>query len=215
MTILGDSPMIVSVIGLMGSGKTHTITALEKKLSQRGIPVKNLQEPVELWLSPFNFLKETEEKTTFKPISQGYIFTTMMNMIQKEKYFNGVLLIERSICNGIHEFSFDEMNPLVRHFYYELGKLEREMGVDLIVNVNTSVPTSINRVIQRGRSGELETVSMNSYLQQLDMRHRDFVNIIKYLCPNKLIELNENDYDDEFDKLVDIISSSFLKRQQK
>lgn len=215
MTIQQERPFIISIIGLMGSGKTHTINAMERKLLAKGIPVKNLQEPVHLWTSPFNFLKETEEKSRFKPISQGYIFATMMNMILKERNFNGILLIERSICNGIHEFSFDEMNPLVRHFYYELGKVEREMGVDMIVNVNTSVTTSINRVLQRNRQGELESVPKDSYIQQLDMRHRDFINLTKYLSPEKLVELNEDDYEEALDSLVDSVISSFLNRQQK
>ncbi len=185
-------PFVVSVIGLIGAGKTHIINSLTAELQSRGVECANLQEPVELWTKPYNFLKETEEKSQFKPISQGYVFVTMMNQLIPYKDFNGVIFIERSVTNGIHEFSFDEMNPLVRHFYYELGRLERQLGVDLIIDVNTSIDTCLDRIAKRNRSGELENISTIEYLKTLSMRHNDFVNIIKYLSPEKLIQVDED-----------------------
>ncbi len=185
-------PFVISVIGLIGAGKTYLINALIEELNRNNIPCVNLQEPVHLWTHPYNYLKETEERSTFKPISQGYVFATMMNSLLPYYNFDGVLVIERSVVNGIHEFSFDEMNPLVRHFYYELGRLERQLGVDLIIDVNTSIDTCLDRIAKRNRSGELENISTIEYLKTLSMRHNDFVNIIKYLSPEKLIQVDED-----------------------
>ena len=182
---------MISVVGNVGSGKSFLINWLEEELKKLNISYKTIQEPVDLWINPFNFLKETENNTAMKPISQGYIFATLMNALQPLKNFNGVIIMERGVMNGIHEFSFEITNPLVRHFYYELGKLERELGVDLIINLNTSLKSCNERVVLRNRKGELESVAVNEYLSSIDMRHRDYIKMVEYLAPEKLISVNE------------------------
>lgn len=102
------------------------------------------------------------------------------------------MIIERSITNAVYEFSYDESNPLVLHYYRELAKFEREAGFDLMINVQCSVENCIKHVAIRNRSGELQEVSRESYLRTIDTRHRGFIALAQYFAPEKLITIDNS-----------------------
>lgn len=189
-----SGPFIITVVGNIGSGKSSVIQSLAKSLAAKSIPHVALEEPVDMWTYPYNFLKETEQTTNFKPIGQGYIFCTLMNKFIPLRNFDGIVLIERGVINGVYEFSRDETNPLVLHFYRELARFEREAGVNLIIDIQTSIQSCVHRIKSRSRDGELEEISITPYLTKLDTNHREFMNLCQYLCKEKVLVFdNEQD----------------------
>lgn len=209
-------PMIVSFIGLIGSGKSFSIDKLKDEIKKYNISVVSLSEQVDKWIKPYNYLKEIENKTPMKPIAQTYIFTTMLNQLTSATNFNGIVLQERGIHNSIFEFADDIDNPLTRHLFYELSELEKKLGVDLIINLKATVELCDQRIRDRNRSGELEEVTNTSrinYLNELNKKHLEYLSLAKYFAADKVIEIESNTCN--YSELASVIVNKFEKLSTK
>jgi deoxyadenosine/deoxycytidine kinase len=221
------APIIISIDGNIGAGKSTLCAKLAEKLPQ----LKVIQEPVGTWekfvdedgvnlLSHF-YKDTTRWAYTFQNCA---ILTRLMNTYDAMKEFEEemkkdsskipVILSERSVLTD--RFVFAEMMKDCKHmnkiewdlYMTWFNRFTKDLPIKGIIHVTTCPEISKERIISRGRKGE-ESIDLK-YLVDLDNQHK------KWMSSTELPVLNvstEEDIDTNVSKIMEfithILSSSY------
>lgn len=214
------SPIIISIDGNIGAGKSTLCAKLAEKLPQ----ITVVQEPVGTWEKLVDddgvnlithFYKDTTRWAyTFQNCA---ILTRLLNTYDAIKKFEEdikkdsskipVILSERSVLTD--RFVFAEMMKDSKHmnkiewdlYMTWFNNFTKDLPIKGIIHVTTSPEISKERIISRGRVGE-ESIDIK-YLVDLDNQHK------KWLSSTDLPVLNvttEDDIDTNISKILDFIS---------
>jgi deoxyadenosine/deoxycytidine kinase len=186
MTSVNTKPIIISIEGNIGSGKTTFITELmnsEKMKTNNTICF--LKEPVNLWESIKNTNNETMIECFYKE-QEKYAFP-----FQVMAYVSRIALIKQAIANG-YKYIFTERcihtdKNVFLKMLYESNKVEK-MNYDIYnmlfetftqeyniyhIYIKTTPEVALQRVIKRDRAGE-SNISLE-YLTMCNNYHNDWL----------------------------------------
>ena len=218
------SPIIISVDGNIGSGKSTLISDMKKQLHDN----KNiifLQEPVNVWISLTdnendNILnKFYEDKNRWSYVFQNFAFITrariMLDAIKDNKYgyFDQpkVIITERSVETDKNVFArmlFEDKNMTDLEFklYNEwYNYLYPEIKVNNIVYLRTLPETAYDRMCNRSRKEE--NIVPKDYIQMVHKFHDDWLTKhnesynICYLDGEKDIKYNDKALNKHIEKI--------------
>ena len=166
---------VIFINGNIGSGKETTLKYLEESLTNRGIKVKTILEPVELWRES-GMLQRLYNGAFLE--FQKYAITTRIDTINA-KYQEAInescklVLVETNPFVDLYVYSRTTILDIYE--YFEHWKIESQrLSFDfkkcdnLFIDVSPEV--CLKRIEKRGRSEE-KTVSL-VYLQKLYYEHQ-------------------------------------------
>ena len=166
---------VIFINGNIGSGKETTLKYLEESLTNRGIKVKTILEPVELWRES-GMLQRLYNGAFLE--FQRYAITTRIDTINA-KYQEAInescklVLVETNPFVDLYVYSRTTILDIYE--YFEHWKIESQrLSFDfkkcdnLFIDVSPEV--CLKRIEKRGRSEE-KTVSL-VYLQKLYYEHQ-------------------------------------------
>ena len=211
-----NKPLIVSIEGNIGSGKSTFISKLEKYIQENN-KEKNiffLSEPVDEWL---NIKDENDEHilSKFYNNQEKYSFTFQMmayisrlNKLKeaidnlKKSDNNPIIITERSLMTDKYVFAqmlYDENK--IEKIEFEIYKkwfnsFNKETEIDKVIYIASKPEICYDRVKLRDRDGE-ENIPLD-YLTKCHKYHENMIKILK--DDNKDIVLlngNDNIYKDE------------------
>jgi len=211
-----NKPLIVSIEGNIGSGKSTFINKLEKYIQENDTD-KNiffLSEPVDEWL---NIKDENDEHilSKFYNNQEKYSFTFQMmayisrlNKLKeaidnlKKSDNNPIIITERSLMTDKYVFAqmlYDENK--IEKIEFEIYKkwfnsFNKETEIDKVIYIASKPEICYDRVKLRDRDGE-ENIPLD-YLTKCHNYHENMIEILKN--DNKDIVLlngNDNIYKDE------------------
>lgn len=210
-----NKPLIVSIEGNIGSGKSTFINKLEKYIQENDTD-KNiffLSEPVDEWL---NIKDENDEHilSKFYNNQEKYSFTFQMmayisrlNKLKEaidnlKKSDNPIIITERSLMTDKYVFAqmlYDENK--IEKIEFEIYKkwfnsFNKETEIDKVIYIASKPEICYDRVKLRDRDGE-ENIPLD-YLTKCHNYHESMIEILKN--DNKDIVLlngNDNIYKDE------------------
>ena len=210
-----NKPLIVSIEGNIGSGKSTFINKLEKYIQENDTD-KNiffLSEPVDEWL---NIKDENDEHilSKFYNNQEKYSFTFQMmayisrlNKLKEaidnlKKSDNPIIITERSLMTDKYVFAqmlYDENK--IEKIEFEIYKkwfnsFNKETEIDKVIYIASKPEICYDRVKLRDRDGE-ENIQLD-YLTKCHNYHENMIEILKN--DNKDIVLlngNDNIYKDE------------------
>ena len=187
-------PIIISIEGNIGSGKSELIKILRKKYKNK---IYFVDEPVKEWCSVTTLDNKNliehfyENKQRYSYTFQNYAFITRIKKL-KEAIHNtnlDIIVTERSTISD---------KILFAQMLYEnkfLNKMEWEMycswfeyftiHVDKFLYVQTSIDNCMERIQKRNRNGEEQITKL--YIEQLHEKHEEWLN-----NNNKCMILNGN-----------------------
>jgi len=206
--------LIISIEGTVAAGKTTLLNKLYERLSLLSIPLKIAHEPIDLWLKPFDLIKEIELNTDLKPISQLYIFTTLADRIKDCMNFEGVIIIERSVGCALAQFCNDITNPLIRHLMLSVAKVDQL--IDCYIPIEISEESNRLNLLKRFMEGERDNEFQNMDIAQKLLYNKQLsLNLDNYLRDNinddKIYRFNFDNYNESFESLIDFIINAFGK----
>ena len=207
------SPIIISIDGNIGSGKSTLIDKLKEKNTLN--TTKNItfvDEPVKDWLATTdnngeNILdKFYKDKKAWSYIFQNFAFITrakiLLDEIQKESSFfcykRKIIITERSVETDKYVFAkmlYDEND--ITELQYKIyntwySTIFPNIKVNNIIYLRTSPNTAFTRMLERNRKAE-ENVH-KSYIQKLHEYHDDWLTN-HHNCYNICYLDGDNDYD--------------------
>lgn len=215
MASLISSPLIISVEGNIGSGKSTILKALRERYQDiHGIPIVYVDEPVSQWeqikskegKNMIELFYANPSKYAFSFQMMAYIsrFTLIKNAVQENP--NCIILTERCLLTDYAVFAsmlneqghmLDEEFTIYKMWFVTFQK---EIPVTLIVYIRCDPTTAFTRCKKRGRSGEEIPLD---YLIKCHEKHERWVEPEQ---PNVLSKLViENDFAELNDVLVSII----------
>jgi deoxycitidine kinase/deoxyguanosine kinase len=170
---MASRPIIISIEGNIGSGKSTILDALEQYILGEGFVDRQIifiKEPVDIWekirdsKTDENILQKfyTDQARYAFPF-QVMAYATRLSMLRKairENPHCDVIVCERSLeadKNIFAKMLFDEGKiedvnyQIYNHFYAEY---EMEFGLSGIVYINSTAETSYERIAKRSRNGE-------------------------------------------------------------
>ena len=166
---------VIFINGNIGSGKETTLKYLEESLTNRGIKVKTILEPVELWRES-GMLQRLYNGAFLE--FQKYAITTRIDTINA-KYQEAInescklVLVETNPFVDLYVYSRTTLLDIYE--YFEHWKIETQRLLfdfkrcdNLFIDVSPEV--CLKRIEKRGRSEE-KTVSL-VYLQKLYYEHQ-------------------------------------------
>lgn len=181
-------PMIISVEGNIGAGKTTIIDKLEEKMANR-TDVVFLREPVDIWESITdkntneNILQKFYGNTKRYSFSfQVMAYSTRLSLIREAVRNNPnckVIVCERSLDADKNIFAkmlYDDgmiediEYQIYQHFYKEYSS---EFKLDGIVYIDANAETCDKRVKKRSRDGE-STIELD-YLKKCETYHNNWL----------------------------------------
>jgi deoxyadenosine/deoxycytidine kinase len=182
-------PLLISIEGNIGAGKSSLMKTLQNKYKNRS-DIVFILEPVDLWETVKDSAdgKNILQKYYENPVKYAFAFqvlafTTRLQLIKQviSKVTNEckVVLMERSLDADRHIFAkmllMDNiLEPVEFQIYEKMASAElNEYSVDKIIWLNTSVEECINRIHIRGRVGE-ESIS-EEYLRKCDGFHQEWL----------------------------------------
>lgn len=211
-----NKPLIVSIEGNIGSGKSTFISKLEKYIQENNTDKKIffLSEPVDEWL---NIKDENNEHilSKFYNNQEKYSFTFQMmayisrlNKLKeaidnlKKSDNNPIIITERSLMTDKYVFAqmlYDENK--IEKIEFEIYKkwfnsFNKETEIDKVIYIASKPEICYDRVKLRDRDGE-ENIPLD-YLTKCHNYHENMIKILK--DDNKDIVLlngNDNIYKDE------------------
>lgn len=219
MTSVNTKPIIISIEGNIGSGKTTFITEL---MNSEKMKVNNticfLKEPVNIWESIKNSNNETMIECFYKE-QEKYAFS-----FQVMAYISRIALIKQAINNGFkyiftERCIYTDKNVFLK-MLYESNKVEK-MNNDIYnmlfetftqeyntyhIYIQTTPEVALTRVIKRERAGETN-ISLE-YLTMCNNYHNNWLvnnkkNIITF-DGNKDDWLKDSDFDTILYKLINL-----------
>ena len=187
---------VIFINGNIGSGKETTLKYLEESLTNRGIKVKTILEPVELWRES-GMLRRLYDGDYLK--FQKYAITTRIDTINA-KYQEAInescklVLVETNPFVDLHVYSRTTLLDIYE--YFEHWKIETQRLLfdfkkcdNLFIDVSPEV--CLKRIEKRGRSEE-KTVSL-VYLQKLYYEHQ----MLNQVLTPTVIHNDRNLYDND------------------
>jgi deoxyadenosine/deoxycytidine kinase len=183
------TPMIVSIEGNIGCGKTTLINNLEIHLKNSNITnIRVLREPVDIWTEMIDsndneniLTKFYNDKTKFAFSFQIFVLKSVLETIIQciEKYPDcEVIICERSVLSSRHIFTkmlYDDsyMNEIEYKIYESLFDNWVNSSVftpQKLIFLNVLPETSIQRIIRRNRTGESRITK--DYIVSCGLYHR-------------------------------------------
>jgi deoxyadenosine/deoxycytidine kinase len=165
-----SNPIIVSIEGNIGSGKSTILAKLEDRLDDANIQIKFLKEPVDMWETikdPFtgeNILQKFyQDQTKYAFPFQVMAYASRLSMIRqtiKENPSVSVIICERSLDADKHIFAKmlhdegkidDVCYQIYNHFYKEYMA---DVALDGIVYIDADAEVCHERIEKRSRVGE-------------------------------------------------------------
>jgi deoxyadenosine/deoxycytidine kinase len=204
--------------GIIGAGKTTFINMLESHLKNKGIDVKAILEPVELWnqTNTLKYFYEDIPKNCYE--FQTFTYITRIGSVIDEIYANqnaDIYLLERSIWTDRYIF-MELLRPLVGELRMNMYNMWCDLWVyimplvaDKWILLNTSLNESINRIISRNRGGENKIDT--EYQTNLYNKHIDFYKKLKndgknvVIIDSTLMDVNFIENNDIFMQIVNQI----------
>ena len=220
MTSVNPKPIIISIEGNIGSGKTTFISELmNSEKMKKNSTICFLKEPVHIWESIKNTNNETMIECFYKE-QEKYAFP-----FQVMAYVSRIALIKQAISNG-YKYIFTERciytdkNVFLKMLYESSNKVEK-MNNDIYnmlfetftqeyniyhIYIQTNPEVALQRVIKRNRTGE-HNISLE-YLTMCDNYHNNWLvnnkkNIITFDGNNE-DWLNESHFDTIIYKLINL-----------
>lgn len=163
-------PIIISVEGNIGSGKSTLVSKMKEVLpSLINNKIYFLQEPVDEWEK----IRDTNDQTIitkFYNNQEKYAFSfQMMAYISRLKILmetidkvtsSSIIICERSVWTDKHIFAkmlyeegkIDEINYVIYNKWFDF--FMKKCSLDGIIYLNTDPDTCLERVIKRNRDGE-------------------------------------------------------------
>jgi deoxyadenosine/deoxycytidine kinase len=184
---MSSKPILVSIEGNIGSGKTTIIEKLEKKLGGKGIVF--LREPLSIWESIKDASGENIlQKFYADPVKYAFPFQVMayatrVSIIRQAIRINhgcSVIVCERSLDADRHIFAkmlHDEgkIDDMCYQIYEMFNKeLSDEIFLDGIVYIDADAQVCRDRIKKRCRDGE-EGIPLE-YLEKCKRYHDDWLN---------------------------------------
>lgn len=177
-------PKFIVFDGLIGAGKTTLIKKLEEGMKEKGLRVKALTEPVQVW-------RETGALEHFyKDIKQNcYEFQTFVYISRIKDILNNIendidiYLLERSIFSDRYifvEMLKEDMGQIRMNMYDEWCELWKHIlpfEFNLFIFLDTNPEISMERLHKRNRGEEVGGVSLE-YQTKLREAHLHFYNNI-------------------------------------
>ena len=204
-----NKPLIVSIEGNIGSGKSTFISKLEKYIQENNTDKKIffLSEPVDEWL---NIKDENNEHilSKFYNNQEKYSFTFQMmayisrlNKLKEaidnlKQINNSIIITERSLMTDKYVFAqmlYDENK--IEKIEFEIYKkwfnsFNKETEIDKVIYIASKPEICYDRVKLRDRDGE-ENIPLD-YLTKCHNYHENMIEILK--SDNKdIVLLNGND----------------------
>jgi deoxyadenosine/deoxycytidine kinase len=223
------APVIISIEGNIGAGKSTLINYLKKNLhSVEYVPVVYVDEPVEEWST----IRSVDNKTMielFYSDPKRYAFSfQMMAYISRlanlstvvENNPNAIIITERSLLTDYHIFAkmLHESNEITQEEYTIYCKwfhYFNHFDISGIIYVKCPVTVAHERCVQRNRTGE--TIDMN-YLQKLQDKHEEWIHSetdIGVFTVHSENDINEIMYsiEDFISEFVDPVEDDILGNQ--
>ena len=169
-TTSGLSPIIISIEGNIGSGKSTILAKLEELMADTNLRIVFLKEPVDMWESikdPANgeniLQKFYQDQTRYAFPFQVMAYASRLSMIRqtiKENPGVSVIICERSLDADKHIFAKmlhdegkidDVCYQIYNHFYKEYMA---DIALDGIVYIDADAEVCHERIEKRSRVGE-------------------------------------------------------------
>lgn len=214
------NPIIISLEGNIGSGKSTLIKLLKERISKWTF----LFEPVEEWTKVKNNNDKNildlfyQDKKRWAYTFQNLAFFTRTNQLLKELSENKIIITERSVLTDKNVFSkilFDQkdMNEIEYKSYLMLIEtFNQKVKFHGHIYLKTDIDKTYQRINKRSRSSESEIEI--DYLKKLDEYHNLWLeekNNVLILDGNKEFETNQNDLDTLVKKIEKFILKLFLE----
>lgn len=211
-------PLIISIEGLIGAGKTEFIKVLLKELKSLGYKVKHIDEPVNTWSECGileNFYNDKKRwGYTFQTIAYSSRIQHIVNIYNNDSNNNDlpdIYIAER----GPHtDMLFEKMlfeDKFIKEMEHNMYltwcqswnlAIPSDMLVDGFIYLCPGVDEAMNRIAKRGRPEEIGKID-KSYQVRLEEKHNEFL-----LGENKFNWLKNNiEYSDEYTS--ELISNKF------
>jgi deoxyadenosine/deoxycytidine kinase len=199
---------ILSIEGNIAAGKSTLMEEMKKKYADND-KVNFLDEPVELWENVKDkFGVSMLQKYYSNPIKYAFAFqmmayTSRLKILRKmeakllEEIKDGkdrIIITERSILTDKHVFAqmlYDEgkMEDVEFQIYNEMFSEFSTQTVDMVVMLETTPEVSYQRVIKRGRVGEVIPLE---YLEKCYDYHVKMLSIMN----KTVLDANRDIYED-------------------
>jgi deoxyadenosine/deoxycytidine kinase len=218
-----SAPIIISVEGNIGAGKTTIIDKLEKKMSNNK-DVIFLREPVDIWESINDKITGENILQKFYGNPKQYAFSfqvmayaTRLSLIRSAIRDNPkckVIICERSLdadknifAKMLHDDGMieDIEFQIYQHFYKEYSD---EFSLDGIIYIDANADTCNDRIIKRSRNGE-STITLD-YLEKCKRYHDEWLLSTHANTDVFHIETNTDvtyDSNDKMDKGIEWLNS--------
>jgi deoxyadenosine/deoxycytidine kinase len=194
---------VLVVDGFIGAGKTTLIGILSDFLSQKGLKVCTIYEPVDQWKSSGALARFYENVAQRAYEFQTYAFATRVKAIREAYNQNknaDIFILERSIYSDRYVFTemlkkhFDKTLTMMYNEWWNLFKevLPREFWIENVkfIYLRPTLETCMERVHIRDRVEEQSAVSSN-YQHDLQIAYDIFMK-------DKDPIIIEGDYDCKF-----------------
>jgi deoxyadenosine/deoxycytidine kinase len=187
MSLLNTKPIIISIEGNIGSGKSTMLKHIQEHFKEWNI----VDEPVDSWLSMKDEngvslleLFYTDKKRwsyTFQNSAFITRYTNMMNAIQESKTNNksNIFITERCVLTDRYVFAemlrdSNCLNPLEWELYTKwFNWFSSYTPINGLIYVNTEFNTCNDRIKWRSRKGE-ESIPVD-YLNSLETQHEKWL----------------------------------------
>ena len=197
-----NQPIVISIDGNIGSGKSTFMKKLKEKFADNP-DVYFVEEPLDQW----HKIKTKDGKNLIENyysdmkryayIFQNFAYITRLRILYDAVYNSGasVIVTERSVESDRYLFAkmlyeSELMNDLEWQVYLSwYGFLN--INVDKIIYIKTDVDNCVDRIKKRARDGE-DKIS-KEYLTQLDGKHEEWLSDRKNVV---ILDGNKNIYDD-------------------
>ena len=178
------TPIIVSIDGNIGSGKSTFIKILQKTLDERYVSFA--AEPVDIWTGVVdkdgnNILQcFYDDKDRWSYTFQNFAYITRLmelDTIMKNSLSRKVIITERSVLTDrnvfakmLHEAGFmSELEMKIYRHWYDYFDIK----IDHTIYIKTDVENCVNRIKKRGREAE-NSISVD-YLSSLEREHDEWL----------------------------------------
>ena len=181
-----EQPIIISVEGNIGSGKSTLVDRLKDIYQNKG-DIHFLQEPVDLWntitdddgCTILEKYYEDQDKYAFSFQMMAYI--SRISILKKAIRESGakVIITERCVYTDANVFAkmlFDDKKiDTIEYKIYQkwFDEFVDDMPISNIIYVKTDPMTAFERVIKRNRQGETIPIS---YLESCHLYHEKWLN---------------------------------------
>ncbi len=179
-----EQPIIVSIDGNIGSGKSTFIKILKQRLSSEQVGFA--AEPVDVWTSVSdkdgnNILQcFYEDKNRWSYTFQNFAYITRLmelDQIRKRPSSRKIIITERSVLTDRHVFAkmlhesgcMNELEMKIYRHWYDYFNID----VAHTIYIKTDVVNCVSRIKQRGR--EAERNISEEYLTSLETEHDNWL----------------------------------------